>query len=295
MDMEPAKKLHFGSQLVAVFALVLVSTSCNISALAITYNVPPDQVPTSLSNGDVLNVTTSATQLAYIGEAEEGSVVNLLPGGAIYGVASRGIVNVFPGAAGMGSGSVSGGEFNVWGGSLGIPSIGLGARLTLDGGSIRALSSRESHVDFLSGVLDSAYLRNSVANIYATTGEGIFMVENSTLNFFGGSLTPSTGASIDGAGVFHFYMSSATLDGAPIPGLLPGTTVIIPHRSVRLEGHMKDMSLIDMFIVGDHSVPAKFVISDDSTLSVTLVPEPVGTAIFAIALAYTIRRPRAVL
>jgi MYXO-CTERM domain-containing protein len=93
-------------------------------------------------------------------------------------------------------------------------------------------------------------------------------------------------------GDLHLYMRSALLGGVSIPGLTPGSTVIIPQRQVALTGQMEDGSPVDMYL-DDFPSASKFSFSESAVIKVTLVPEPVqGAAGLALVAALAARRRR---
>lgn len=289
------KALKCRGALLCVTAAIAISRSV---ATATIYNSPPDAIPNSLQSGDVLNIT-DAFQVVFLQSAEAGSIINLSSGGGIFAANVRGVLNSFPDAAGMASGSIDGGTVYAWGGSFGMPSMSNGATFNIEGADVLSLTSYGGTVNFRSGVFQNGSLiLNTTVNLFATTGSagaGEFHIGDSVFNFCGGELTPTAGSSLNsGVGAeIHLFMQSAALNGAPIPGLALGATVVIPQRLVTLGGVMKDGSPVDMYL-GNFATNQKFQFADGSTLKVTMVPEPASSALAYFGLAMSGRRRRTV-
>jgi hypothetical protein len=115
----------------------------------------------------------------------------------------------------------------------------------------------------------------------ALTGSMQFV--DSFVNVHGGAIPngPSFEWGMD-RGEFHFFMRTALLDGAPIPGLVNGGTVTIPGRNVTLSGQMENGMALNYVIRARNALVG---ISAETTVKVTLVPEPVCHALWAVGIA----------
>jgi hypothetical protein len=224
----------------------------------------------------------------YVLSAEVGSVINLKPGGGIYGAVVHGVMNMEPGSLGMGSGTIDGGTLNVSGGVSGIPSLSGNGIVNFNGGKIASLSSSGGEINFYSGELGSSFWQNTTINIHSAVGSGFgptgFTAANSTMNYRGGALTADQGPALNFHGLLHLFVQNATVNGQPIPGLAPGQTATIAARDVTLDGTLQDGSPLNLYAAGSN-FNAKFYIPPETTLQVTQVPEPAGAILCVVGLA----------
>lgn len=279
-------------RIVIPFLVAVASVELSRAAHGAVYTSPPQPLPTELLPGDVLNVVDYFGG-GYITNSAQGSVINLKPGGGFYGAVLHGTIYAEPGSLGVASGLIDGGRVYAHGGIFSIPSMNNGAYFEIHGATVYSLTSFGGVVDFRSGTLQSGSLSNTVANFYATTGDGeIALQGNTVVNVYGGAFTETLGSKLWGNGDVHLYMQSARVDGQEIAGLDLGDTHVIAQRNVTLTGVLKDGSPVSMAISPFDSI-SKYAFYDDSVISVTLVPEPTAAAVgIAACTGLAVRRRR---
>jgi hypothetical protein len=267
------------------FAIAAAIAASSQVALATVYNVPPDPVPAAIGAGDTVNLSAN---LAFGFEAGVGSEVNVLTGGGIgFAFTSKGDVNVLPGAIGLGVWTLDGGTLNAKGGNVSWTTAINGAHINVDGSWLTGPTQfTNSTLEFRSGRMDGVYiLSGSSMTIF---GPGVYgaVILDGELNIRGGGLAPQSAPpsipTLVASGRLNLFVNSATIDGAPIPGLTPGATVTIAERGVNLNTVLADGTpyLVPLTPVMGGS-GSDYSFGSTSIVTVTLVPEPAGGAIAA--------------
>jgi hypothetical protein len=272
-------------------AILLLGTSAShaLPPTGTTYNLPPDPLPSTLGDGDVLNVNSGGV-VPDLYMAGPGSTINLQPGGTIgWALTTKGIWNVnasgsFP------SWHIDGGVLNANAGVMTFGELLAGAVMNVQGGNIVAsVSSTDSTINFSSGSMSTAYLYNSTLNFYGPGfGEGeVFVQSDSTVNIYGGTFVSTAGPTMYVGGVLNLFVKNASLNGAPLGGLTSATPVIVAQRGgATLAGALASGEVFSIPLYDVISNPGRgSSFHDTSVVRVTLVPEP-ASAVLMVAAAF---------
>jgi hypothetical protein len=265
------------------FAIAAAIAASSQLALATVYNIPPDPVPAEIFAGDTVNLSAN---LGFGFQAGAGSEVNVLAGGGIgFAFMSKGEVNVLPGAIGLGVWTLDGGTLNAKGGNVSWTTAINGAHLVVDGSWLTGPTQlTNSTAEFRSGRMDGAYiLSGSSMTIFGSGVYGAVILDSQgVLNIRGGGLAPPPAniPTLDASGRLNLFVTAATINGAPIPGLTPGATVTIPDRGVDLNTVLADGTpyVVPLTPFSGGSVQG-YLFYPTSVVTVTLVPEPASGAI----------------
>jgi hypothetical protein len=306
-------RAHRFSAIISVCAVI----SCSSRVLATVYNIPPDAVPATTVSGDVINLNVGGSFPPSYSMAA-GTTLNV-DGGIFSPTPVEtpfhtfGDVNIYS-TTQPGPLEVDGGDLNVFGGSIFAVNVGGNVNLfdghistlfidsstfKMQGGLIDLLDTPfESQVEILGGEISMVFdpvgskiqLRDgkigvlesaSDASVYMTGG-AVDRVSNffdSLMQVSGGQLS-SDFSTLSGLNTeLHLIGTEFQLNGQPIPGLLPGQSVVVPQRNVNIDGVLLDGSSVSLFLSTDMMSPQYF--AEDATLRLTLVPEAT-TAFLAV-------------
>ena len=225
-----------------------------IPARAVTYNVPPDPVPTTLESGDVLNIDIGDPRFnhAYIPSIPAGATINAFSGALdITGPPSQGTLNVDGGlvvgvfhnggaisvtSGGLATVGISNTTLRISGsGSVGGYVSAENSEIYLDGGRLLEFLSTDSTVWMTGGRLDNQGLSDE-AYIYFDRTYGPV-----TLNVSGGSLghfMMGEGSTLNlSGGVFERPTSSVPGPNTQLGfGIHPGSTLHVFAQSASING-----------------------------------------------------------
>jgi hypothetical protein len=267
----------------AVSCLISLIAATSQHAFGITYNVPPDPFPSTLNAGDILNISGSASLPGGF-NAASGSQINLLAGATLDFLFTTANVHLALGSSIAGPFGITGGSLVSDGGNLnGISNIGGGAHAEILSGDIRGFFGGLATIDLRGGAIGGIFYEDTTLNMFGGALTGSMQFVDSFVNVHGGTIPngPSFGWGMD-RGEFHFFMRNALVDGAPIPGLVMGATATIPGRNVTLSGQMENGAPLNYVIRARNALVG---ISAQTTVKVSLVPEPACYALLSVGVA----------
>lgn len=265
----------------AIAACLAFAATWSAWAQAVTYNVPPDALPATLSAGDVLNYDPGVSLFEILPSPPTGATVNVYSGNADFDFGStiKGEVILF--------------SF--------IPAVkAVGAKITIaDGGRLHYAAITQTYVELIGGQLEGIFGADNLIDI--RDGRfimGAFQVDGTTVNMSGGEILPEVtrvdgitlnisggslvgvefgfgsnlnlrGGQYDQDGVpndtfvaypganVHLFVREASLAGTAIPGLAPGVTVVldVTNMTGELTSVLADGSPLDIDLtpVVDHN------------------------------------------
>jgi hypothetical protein len=187
----------------------------------------------------------------------------------------------------IGSGGSVDQDFNAgWGSALRIHAGGtVGSNLEVVGGTVDILGGS------VGGGLD-AFVGTTINVVRGTVGEVFTAHNGSTVNISGGTIGSNFRA-LAGSKV-NLTGREFLLDGTPIAELFVGQPIVLTERMGTLSGRLADGSAFRFpFEIFSRS-GSEFLISPDSTLTLTLVPEPISLLHWAscLGLLAHVRRRR---
>ena len=210
----------------------------NFTTVSGTLNISGDATVSTAStatDGAVINASGNCTLFGM--DIEAGGTLNLTENATFGGSTIAGVVNMSGGTAGFSYTVQNGGVFNLMGGE-----IGTGQLTVEDGGTINHTGGNLGfNTDIESG---------------------------GVLNISGGSFGASIAfvdLDVADGGTVNFTGTEFLIDGAPIAGLTPGTTVNITDRGV-LTGTLVDGSPVEFNL----SNGGNDIFAPDSTVTVTI-------------------------
>jgi hypothetical protein len=304
----------------AILAAVCLLPLSRVSAA--NYNVPPDPLPSTLIDGDILNFGPGAVAGETLhplftvpfqpgGGIRSGSTINVSGGqfGTLVAgprIGTGSVLNLLDGRLGAAS-EISGGTWNVFGGTvdplwymnqgtLNVYGGNVRSAYRIDGGQVNLFGGA---LEVPSGSLGGGSQRldyNVFGGKIVPTEEAIsFTVGGRTLlNLHGGQIQApirSVANATSNGGRVNLFLRTATLDGSPLAGLAPGLPLTVLERDKTLAGLLADGSPFSFELNSALTTPAnRDFFPPGSIVTVTLVPEPAGALVTEIALACLIRR-----
>lgn len=227
-------------------------------------------------------------------DIEAGSTLNMSGGTTLNTLDIFGTANISGGSIGDYFDAETGSVVNISGGDFGDNfDAKNGSLVNISAGSIGNSFDAESGsvVHISGGSFGTAFNPNVGSEVNITGGDfdRFFLNEGSNTNISGGTYGV-TFRNFSGATV-NFFGTEFSIDGEIIPGLSLGDQFTITDRDVTLTGLLADGSAIDFDLTAiDDGVNHWF--ASDSTVTVTLVPEPSSLAMLGLGGLALVRRRR---
>lgn len=181
-----------------------------------------------------------------------------------------------------------------------------------DGSTVNNLSANHSTIQLDGGTVGDVAFINGLNTLNITDGsigDDLYVLTGNTVNMHGGtigdhfSLVAASTLNLDGGSIGESFWTSGRshvnltgqsfiLDGTDLTaGLVPGVPMDITDRDVTLEGMLADGSMFS-FDLNSTPVYAHDYFDPDSTITITLVPEPGTIGLIGIGLLSVLRRRR---